>query len=111
MQQRPATYREVFGVREYRHLFAANVLSLIGDQLAAVALAFLVLASSHSPALAAASFASTYLAWIVGGPVLSSLADRLPRRAVLVTCDLVRAAVFLLLALGVFPAPALVLIA
>jgi MFS family permease len=111
MQEKSATYREVFGVREYRYLFGANVLSLVGDQLAAVALAVLVLKLSGSPALAAASFASTYLAWIVGGPLLSVLADRLPRRAVLIGCDLVRAVVFLLLTVDIFPAPALVAIA
>ncbi|WP_255344726.1 MULTISPECIES: hypothetical protein [unclassified Actinoplanes] len=40
MPGQPAGYREIFAVREYRHLFAANLLSLIGDQLTAVALAF-----------------------------------------------------------------------
>ncbi|HEY0002160.1 MAG TPA: MFS transporter, partial [Actinoplanes sp.] len=111
MTEMPATYRAVFAVREYRYLFGANVLSVIGDHLAALALGFLVFEISDSPVLAAASFASTYLAWIIGGPVLSVFADRLPRRAVLVTCDLVRAALFLLLLVDGLPAPALVGIA
>ena len=38
----PATYRDVFGVREYRAVFLADVLSLLGDQIAAVALALLL---------------------------------------------------------------------
>jgi len=49
MPEQPAGYREIFAVREYRHLFAANLLSLIGDQLTAVALAFAVYARSGSP--------------------------------------------------------------
>jgi predicted MFS family arabinose efflux permease len=111
MTENPATYRAVFAVREYRYLFGANVLSLVGDHLAALALGFLVFGLSHSPVLAAASFASTYLAWIIGGPLLSAFADRLPRRAVLVTCDLLRAALFLLILVDGLSAPALVGIA
>jgi predicted MFS family arabinose efflux permease len=111
MQAKAATYREVFAVREYRHLFGAYVLSLAGDQLAAVALAVLVYSASGSATLAAASFASTYLAWIVGAPLLSVFADRLPRRTVLIVCDVARAALFLALALTTMPALALVAIA
>lgn len=111
MTEMPATYRAVFAVREYRYLFLANLLSLVGDHLATLALGFLVYEISDSPVLAAASFASSYLAWIIGGPVLSVFADRLPRRAVLVACDLLRAALFLLLLVDGIPAPALVGIA
>ena len=89
---RPATFREVLGVPEYRALFAAQVTSLLGDQAAKVALAILVLNRSDSPLLAALAYAVGYLPWIVGGPVLSPLADRRPRRQVMVRCDLVRAA-------------------
>jgi predicted MFS family arabinose efflux permease len=111
MSEQAATYRDVFRVREYRYLFSANVLSMVGDQLAAIALAFLVLSISGSPALAALSFASSYAAWIVGGPMLSVLADRLPRRTVLIACDIVRGTLFLLLTTDFLPAGALVAIA
>jgi MFS family permease len=111
MTETPATYRSVFAVREYRYLFGANLLSLVGDHLATLALGFLVFQVSASPMLAAASIASSYVAWIIGGPVLSVFADRLPRRAVLITCDLVRAVLFLLLLLDGLPALALVGIA
>ncbi|MDQ1647731.1 MAG: hypothetical protein QOJ50_3915 [Cryptosporangiaceae bacterium] len=103
LSEQSATYRDVFAVREYRYLFAANTLSQAGDQIAAIALAFLVLGASGSPALAALSFASSYVAWIAGGPLLSVFADRLPRRTVLIACDLVRGALFLLLAAGNLP--------
>ena len=96
----PATYREVFAVREYRHLFAANVLSLLGDQLAKVALTFLVFDTTGSAALAATAFAVSYVPWIVGGPVLAAYADRLPRRTVLIASDVVRG---LLVAVMVVP--------
>lgn len=88
---RPATYREVLAVREYRALYAAQITSLLGDQVARVALSLLVLDRSNSPLLAALAFAALYLPWIIGGPILSPLADRRPRRAVMVTCDVIRA--------------------
>lgn len=89
---RPARFREVLAVREFRALFAAQITSLLGDQAAKVALAILVLNRSDSPLLAALAYAVGYLPWIVGGPVLSPLADRRPRREVMVQCDLLRAA-------------------
>ena len=88
---RPATFREVMAVREFRSLYAAQVTSLLGDQAAKVALAILVLNRSDSPLLAALAYAVGYLPWIVGGPVLSPLADRWPRKQVMVRCDVVRA--------------------
>lgn len=90
-EPRPATYREVLGVAEFRALYAANLLSALGDQIARIALALLVFERSESPLLAALSYAVTYLPWIIGGPVLSPLADRLPRRRVMIACDVFRA--------------------
>ena len=91
MAESAVTYREVLGVREYRYLFAAWGLSLAGDQMAKIALSFLVFDDTRSTGLAAAAFAISYAPWVVGGPLLSSLADRLPRRTVMVYCDAVRA--------------------
>ncbi|MEV5765795.1 MFS transporter [Micromonospora sp. NPDC052213] len=108
MTERAATYAEVFAVREYRYLFVAYLLSLAGDQLTAVTVAYLVYTGTGSAALAAAAYASSYLAWLVGGPLLSGLADRFPRRRILVACDLVRAALVPAAALPDLPAPALV---
>ena len=89
---RPATYREVFANHEYRVLFASNLLSLVGDQVAAVAVAVLLYQRSGSALLAAFGYATAYLPWFIGGPVLSAWAERLPARRVLVGCDLARVA-------------------
>jgi MFS family permease len=97
---RRATYREVLAVREFRAVYAAHIASMLGDQAAKVALAVLVLDKSDNPLLAALAYAVGYLPWIVGGPVLSPLADRRPRREVMVRCDLVRA-----LAIGAMALP------
>ena len=103
MTDRPATYREVLAVGEYRALWIAQVASLLGDQAAKVALAILVLTRSDSPLLAALAYAVGYLPWIVGGPVLSPLADRLPRKQVMVACDAIRALAVGLMALPGMP--------
>ncbi len=103
------TFRDVFGVREFRALWGAAVLSLVGDQIAIVALTWLVFERTDSPLLSAATYAISFLPWIIGGPLLSGLADRLPRRDVMVACDVVRAV--LLCAMSVPGAPLWVLCA
>ncbi|HUR01442.1 MAG TPA: MFS transporter [Nonomuraea sp.] len=90
--QRQATYGEVIAIREFRALWYAQGLSLLGDQLAQVALAVLVYDRTRSPLATAAVYALTYLPSILGGPLLAGLADRFARRGVMMTCDLLRAA-------------------
>ena len=103
----PATYRDVFRVREYRAVFLADVLSLLGDQIAAVALALLLYAGSGSTLLAALGYATAFVPWMIGGPVLAAWAERLPGRSVLVGCDLARATLIGLAALPGLPLPVL----
>lgn len=100
-----ATYREVFGVAEFRALFCSQLLSTLGDQITRVAVALLVFERSGSAFAAAATFAVGYLTWLVGGPTLAGLADRYSRTAVMITCDLVRAALVAALALPGLPLP------
>lgn len=95
---RPATYLDVFAVPEWRWLFGAQALSLLGDQLSRVALTVLVFDSTRSAALTGLVFALTFLPWVVGGPLLGVIADRLPRRDVMVGSDLLRAGLVALVA-------------
>ncbi len=76
--------------REFRALAIANTLSLAGDDLARVALAIVFLERTHSPFIAAFTFALSYLPALFGGPLLGSLGDRFPRRHVMVVCDVAR---------------------
>src|SRR5829696_10543253 len=87
----PATFREVFAVSEFRALWSAELLSVVGDQLARVALSVLVFQRTNSAGLTALTYALTYLPDLVGGPLLSGRADRFPRRTIMVTTDLLRA--------------------
>ena len=88
--EKRTSYREVFAVREFRWLWAAQVLSFAGDQFAQVAIAILVFRRTDSAFLTALTYALTYLPPIVGGPLLSGLADLFPRRRVMIACDLAR---------------------
>jgi MFS family permease len=102
-----ATFREVLALREFRALYGARLLSLIGDQMARIALAVAVYSQSKSPLLSSATFASSFLPYLVAGPVLATLGDRFPRRQVMVVCDLLRAALLVVLALPGVPVPLL----
>ncbi|MCW2502764.1 MAG: transporter [Actinomycetia bacterium] len=108
--ERSATYREVFSVREYRAVFGAYVLSAFGDMLAKVAVAILVWDRTHSALLSAASFAIGYLPWVAGGPLLATLADRLPWRRTLVWCDLGRLVLVAVLAIPGIPLSGLLIV-
>lgn len=65
-------------------------MSVGGDQLARVALTLLVFDRTRSPFLAALTFAASVVPTFIGGMWLSGLADRLPRRQVMIVCDLLR---------------------
>jgi predicted MFS family arabinose efflux permease len=99
MERRFVTsYRSLFQVREFRFLYGAQTLSLVGDQLAAIAVAVLVFDRTGSGLLTAVAYASGWLPAIVGGPLLAPYADRLPRRAVMIVCDMARAGLVAVLA-------------
>jgi MFS family permease len=84
-------FRDVLAVAEFRALWSAEVISVCGDQLARVALSILVYERTSSAALTAITYALTFVPALLGGFVLSGLADRFPRRAVVITSDIVRA--------------------
>lgn len=85
--------------RTYRHLFVAQVVALIGTGLATVALGLLSydLAGANAGAVLGGALAIKMIAYIGVGPIVNAFVDRLPRRAFLVSMDLVRACVALLL--------------
>ncbi|MEJ3654248.1 MFS transporter [Actinomycetes bacterium KLBMP 9759] len=89
---------QVFSVPEFRVIWAAELLSVAGDQLARVALAVLVFGRTGSATLAATTYALTFLPALLGGVLLSWLADRCRRREVMVATDVARAALLCVMA-------------
>lgn len=90
---------KVLANRTYRHLFAAQVIALVGTGLATVALGLLAyeLAGANAGAVLGTALAIKMIAYVTVAPVAAAFAERLPRRAMLVSLDLVRAAVAVLL--------------
>src|SRR5437660_11163568 len=103
-----ATFRDVFAVREFRALWFSEILSVAGDRLALVALTLLVYNRTGSSLLAALAYAAGYLPWVIGGLFLADVADRYPRRTVMVACDVVRAVLVAAMAVPGVPLLALV---
>jgi len=85
--------------RTYRHLFAAQVIALIGTGLLTVALGLLAyrLAGAEAGAVLGTALALKMVAYVLVAPVANAFTGQLPRRAFLVATDLVRAAVALIL--------------
>ncbi|MGJ7568862.1 MFS transporter [Variovorax sp. GB1R11] len=83
----------------YRHLFLAQVIALLGTGLATVALGLLAfdLAGANAGVVLGTALAIKMAAYIGVAPIASAFAERLPRRAVLVALDLIRAGVALTL--------------
>ena len=93
------TYRDVLRHSEFRGLVLAQVASEWGDNIARVALASLVLARTDSAFLAVLAFVVSFIPAVFGSALLGGLSDRLPRKVVLIACDLARAVVVGVLAL------------
>ncbi|WP_433376156.1 MFS transporter [Actinoplanes sp. CA-142083] len=87
---RPVTFRDVFAIREYRAIYTSTQVNWIGDYLAKAAVTLLVYQQSDSVLLSAAAFGVSFLPWIIGGTLLSALAERYPYRRVLISADLFR---------------------
>jgi MFS family permease len=105
---RQVRFRDALAVREFRALWVAELLSVAGDQLARVALAVLVYRQTSSAGWTALTYALTYLPSLLGGAFLSGLADRYPRRELMVVVDLGRALIAGAMALPFVPLPILI---
>lgn len=81
--------------RSYRHLFLAQVIALLGTGFTTIALALLAheLAAGNAGLILGAVLAIKMIAYVGIAPVVGAYADRLPRRFLLVTLDVLRAGV------------------
>lgn len=89
----------VLGNPVFRRLFAAQIVALVGTGLLTVALGLLAydLAGRAAGAVLGTVLAIKMLAYVFIAPVMATVVNRLPRKAVLIGADLTRAAVALLL--------------
>jgi MFS family permease len=104
------SFRDVFAVAEFRALWMAQLLSVIGDQLARVALTVLVYDRTRSALLAAITFVVSIVPTFIGGVTLAWLADKYPRRTVMITSDIARAGLVVVMAIPGVPLAASVVL-
>ena len=90
---------EILADRTYRHLFAAQVVALLGTGLATVALGLLAydLAGDGAAMVLGTVFTVKMVAYVGIAPIAGAFADLVNRRTLLVTLDLVRAGTAVLL--------------
>ncbi|MFD9736971.1 MFS transporter [Umezawaea sp. NPDC059074] len=97
------TLRALVSDREFRGLWIGSTVSTAGDQLAAVALSLLVFERTGSPLWTALTWSLTLFPPLIAGPLLAWLADRFPRRTVMIICAWLQAAIVGLMALPGMP--------
>ncbi|TMV07088.1 MFS transporter [Ruegeria sediminis] len=85
----------VLNNRTYRHLYAAQIVALTGTGLATVALGLLAydLAGAAAGLVLGTALTIKMLAYVIVAPLAAAIAERVDRRRMLVTLDMVRAAV------------------
>ncbi len=85
----------VLANRTYRHLFLAQIIALVGTGLATVALGLLAydIAGGSAGAVLGTALAIKMVAYIGVAPIAGAFANRVPRRALLVSMDAIRAGV------------------
>ena len=93
-----AAYRGVLAIREARALISASAASQVGDWLYNAALLGYVFSATHSAAWVGAATICRLLPWVLLGPHGGVIADRYPRRTVLVLGSVLRLVLMLVLA-------------
>jgi predicted MFS family arabinose efflux permease len=106
VEERGATYGQVFAQPAFRALFVARGLGTAADSLRIFALSAYVFGRTGSPLLSAVAFGAGFLPQIVGGLLFGALPDRVRPRRLAVSGYLVSAAMALIIAVADLPAAA-----
>lgn len=91
--------RSLFADTRFRRLFTAQVVALAGTGLTTVALGLLAydLAGERAALVLGSVLTVKMVAYVLVAPVVGALADRVPRRGLMLAANLVRAAVVLMM--------------
>ncbi len=105
------TYRSVFAAGEFRVLFTALLMYVLGFEFEILGLSVLIFDQTRSPFLTALAFSMGFAPQVIGGALFTSLADRLPPRLVIGTGLLTRSAPGLVIGLWPgLPVPAMLVL-
>ena len=87
--------------RNYRYTWIGQVVSEVGDHYNNIAVFSLVLANTRSGLVVAGILLARGFAVMLGGPIAGVLLDRMDRKRLMITSDLVRAVIALLFIFGI----------
>jgi MFS family permease len=91
---RPA-WLGLLAARDFRLLWTGETTSSLGSSISVVALPLVALSALHASALEVSALtAAAWLPWLIAGLPAGAWVDRLPRRRVMLTADLVSLAAF-----------------
>lgn len=99
-------YRDALSSPPFRALFTAQLVSITGTTVAAVALTVLVYRRTSSPLLSSSTFALGFVPYLLGG-LLSAVVDRVPPRRLVIASSAASAAVAAAMAWPGAPIPLL----
>ncbi|HYX12382.1 MAG TPA: MFS transporter, partial [Candidatus Acidoferrum sp.] len=97
LPRRPHPYVRLALNGSFSALWVGQLISLFGDRIHQIALAFLVLDQSHSPIALALVFLSATLPNLLLSPIAGTFVDRWDHQETMVVSDLLRAAIVLLI--------------
>ena len=97
------TYRQLFASRPFSALVAVSTTTVLGGALQILALSVLVYDRTGSALWSSSTFAAGFLPQLVGGTLLTSLADRWAVRPLLASAAVLRAGTAAVLALVALP--------
>jgi DHA3 family macrolide efflux protein-like MFS transporter len=96
--ERPVQRPQLMTIPSFARLWTAHTLSTLGDRVHQVALTWWTLATTGSIALTGVMLIATTLPAVLLGPVAGAIADRWPRKRLMVVCDVLRGALVIGLA-------------
>jgi len=98
-----STYRDVAAIGEFRALLGGRAAGGVAATMQMLALAVLIYARTGSPLLAAFAYVASSLPQMLAAATLMAIADRVPPRRLLASWQLLHALAATLLATGVLP--------
>ena len=90
MERDASSYRVLRMQREYLKLVAANMINRFGDSIDVIAFSWIMYQITQSASLMALLLGLNYVPTILLQPLTGSLVERLPKKRVMVICDLLR---------------------
>jgi|LSQX01.3.fsa_nt_gb DHA3 family macrolide efflux protein-like MFS transporter len=97
--QEKRSYKVLKDQRQYLKLIGSNIINRFGDSLDAIAFSWIVYEITQSASLMALIIAINYIPTMILQPIAGVIVDRIPKKRIMVLCDIGRGLVVLSVAL------------